>query len=76
MFQSSLFGLREFSCMFRLIEEPKKEKKPIDETRELGFMLYDMDFTDINNPMPAFFRAKIDNGVIVIPLWDSEEVRK
>ncbi|MEK6645526.1 MAG: type I-C CRISPR-associated protein Cas5c [Candidatus Firestonebacteria bacterium] len=75
-FNRPYLGCREFSCMFRLIEEPKKEKKPIDETRELGFMLYDMDFTDINNPMPAFFRAKIDNGVIVIPLWDSEEVRK
>ncbi|MBI4743583.1 MAG: type I-C CRISPR-associated protein Cas5 [Actinobacteria bacterium] len=76
-FNRPYLGCREFSCMFRLINEPEKEKdKPLNETRELGFMLYDMDFININDPKPAFFRAKIDNGVVIVPEWDSEEVRR
>jgi CRISPR-associated protein Cas5d len=49
-------------------------KSAIDETRDLGFMLYDMDFTEINDPKPAFFRARMENGVIQVPTWDSPEV--
>lgn len=76
-FNRPYLGCREFSCMFRFIEDPEKEPAQlIDETRELGFMLYDMDFTDITNPKPAFFRAKIENGAVNIPDWDSEEVRR
>lgn len=76
-FNHPYLGCREFSCMFRFVEDPAKESTiPIAETRDLGFMLYDMDFTDINNPKPAFFRVKIDKGVVVVPSWDSEEVRK
>ena len=76
-FNRPYLGCREFSCMFRLVEYPEKgEDKPINETRELGFMLYDMDFTDVSDPKPAFFRSKIENGVINVPAWDSEEVRK
>lgn len=74
-FNRPYLGCREFSCMFRLIEKPEEDPvKPIDETRELGFMLYDMDFTDVADPKPAFFRAKLENGVITVPTWDSEEV--
>ncbi len=63
--------------MFILIEEIAKEPvQPIDETRELGFMLYDMDFTDVNDPKPAFFRAKLEQGIIHVPAWDSTEVRR
>ncbi len=76
-FNRPYLGCREFSCMFRFIENPATEAvKPISETRELGFMLYDMDFTDIADPKPAFFKAKLENGVINIPAWDSEEVRR
>ena len=34
------------------------------ETRDLGLMLYDMDFSDPNDIQPMFFRAKLENGVI------------
>jgi len=27
-------------------------------------MLYDMDYSDPNDPRPTFFRAKIENGII------------
>ncbi|MBF0619879.1 MAG: type I-C CRISPR-associated protein Cas5 [Candidatus Omnitrophica bacterium] len=77
-FNRPYLGCREFSCMFRLVDDPEDSKilQPIKETRELGFMLYDMDFKDPQNIKPAFFKAKIDNGVVHVPAWDSEEVRK
>jgi CRISPR-associated protein Cas5d len=75
-FNQPYLGCREFSCSFRFVDEPAKEQLPIDETRELGFMLYDLDFCDPQNIKPAFFRAKIEKGVVVIPPWESEEVRR
>lgn len=76
-FNRPYLGCREFSCMFRFVEDAEKEPVClISETRELGFMLYDMDFSDINDPKPAFFKAKIENGIITVPAWDSEEVKK
>jgi CRISPR-associated protein Cas5d len=76
-FNQPYLGCREFSCSFRLIENPNAEEtKPIDETRDLGFMLYDMDFSDPNNPNPAFFRARIENGTVNVPGWESEEVKR
>lgn len=76
-FSQPYLGCREFSCNFRLIENPEKEEKhPIDETRDLGFMLYDMDFTDEKDPKPMFFRVQLNHGVIEVPPIDSEEVRR
>ncbi len=69
-------GCREFSCFFRLVDPGKESAPPINESRDLGFMLYDMDYTDPKNIKPAFFRAKMENGVIYVPDWNSEEVRK
>ncbi|TAL31745.1 MAG: type I-C CRISPR-associated protein Cas5 [Spirochaetes bacterium] len=79
-FNQPYLGCREFSAGFRLVENIEKEQKlkpALNEpSRDLGFMLYDMDFTDTNDPKPAFFRARMDNGVIQIPDWESEEVRR
>jgi len=76
-FNQPYLGCREFSCNFRFVENPESEAaKPIDETRDLGFMLYDLDFADPDNPQPMFFRAEIKNGIIEVPPWDSEEVRR
>jgi len=76
-FNQPYLGCREFSCEFRLIEDLANEPEPINETRDLGFMLYDLDFEkNLKEPPPAFFRANMENGVINVPTWDSEEVRK
>jgi CRISPR-associated protein Cas5d len=76
-FNQPYLGCREFSCAFKYIEDPVSDlSSPIDETRELGFMLYDMDFSDITNPKPAFFRARIEKGIVNIPNWDSKEVKR
>ena len=76
-FNQPYFGCREFSCDFRLIDDMKNEPAPVDETRDLGFMLYDLDFAkQPDNPAPAFFRPQLKNGVIEIPDWESEEVKR
>jgi CRISPR-associated protein Cas5d len=51
-------------------------KHPIEESPELGFMLYDMDFSNNENPQAMFFRPLMKLGVIDIPPMDSEEVRR
>ncbi|KAA3628872.1 MAG: type I-C CRISPR-associated protein Cas5 [Proteobacteria bacterium] len=68
-------GCREFAAGFRLMKSVDGEPAPITESRDLGFMLYDMDFTDPADPAPRFFRAHLENGGVNVPAWDSEEVR-
>lgn len=68
-------GCREFAAAFRLVGDSASEPPAIPETRDLGFMLHDLDFTHPADPQPRFFRAYIKNGVVNVPAWDSEEVR-
>lgn len=65
-FHRPYLGCREFACDFRLIKNPDEEPvKPINETRDLGYMLYDLDFNlDEKKPSPLFFRAHLYNGVV------------
>lgn len=65
------FGCREFPADFRLWEDGPIPTIP--ETRDLGYMLYDMDYSDPENITPMFFQAKMVNGVI--DLGDCEVVR-
>ena len=75
-FNQPYLGTREFSASFRLVDpETESLAAPIPETRDLGIMLYDMDFeADLKNPPAMFYRAKMENGVIVVPPKDSKEV--
>lgn len=69
-------GCREFACNFRWIEDAvKTPAAPIADSRDLGWMLHDLDFTDTTDPKPRFFRAELKQGVLHIPDADSEEVR-
>ena len=31
---------------------------------DLGWMLYDLDFSDRSHPKPQFFRARVERGVL------------
>ena len=75
-FNQPYLGCREFSCEFRLVDHSNGISSPIDETRDLGWMLYDMNFSDPADPKPMFFRPKMEQGTITVPHPDSEEVRK
>lgn len=73
-FNQPYLGCREFSCDFRLITEAQKLDSEISESRSLGWMLYDMDY-QTTEPMPLFFNAVMENGIIEVPDRHSEEVR-
>ena len=71
-------GTREFACAFYLVDDIAKAvelKPPIAESRDLGWMLYDMDFSQVNDPAPRVFNAKMQAGVVQVPVWESGEVR-
>ncbi len=55
-------GCREFSASFR--RWAGGPIKTIHETRDLGLMLYDFDYTDPQNITPTYFRAKLENGIL------------
>lgn len=63
-FHQPYFGCREFPANFR--RWAGGPVPAIDETRELGLMLYDMDYSDPKNIMPVFFRAKLEQGVLQV----------
>lgn len=65
-------GCREFACDFRLVEDPAGGSAPVAETRDLGWMLYDLDFSNPADPKPKFFRAEMKAGVIDL---ENAEVR-
>jgi CRISPR-associated protein Cas5d len=74
-FTQPYLGCREFSCSFRLIKDPYSDPAiPIQESRDLGFMLYDLNYSDPQNITPLFFRAIMENGTINIPDRNSKEV--
>lgn len=68
------FGCREFPANFALCEE-EEIKTAFDDIAEkdLGLMLFDMDYTDKNNITPMFFRAMLRHGVL--DLRDCEVIR-
>lgn len=75
-FHRPYLGCREFACEFKLVTDGSDRYATIDKTEELGWMLYDMDYTDLTNPKPLFFRARIEHGSINADRRDaSVEVR-
>ena len=75
-FNQPYLGCREFGCAFRLVESLDSKPDPIPETRDLGFMLYDLDYSNEKDPKPAFYRPQLVQGVIQVPAWESDEVFK
>lgn len=73
-FHQPYLGCRELACGFRYVETQASEPAPIAEDRELGLMLYDLDFSNLAQPRPAFFRARLEKGSLAVPAWESSEV--
>ena len=59
-------GCREFDARVRLVTEFATEPVPIADTRDLGWMLHDLDFKNPSDPQPLFFRAQMNAGVIEV----------
>lgn len=73
-FNQPYLGCREFSASFRLVNAGDDLIPAIPEDRDLGIMLYDMDFTNPKDIQAMFYRVRMEQGVIVVPDKDSEEV--
>lgn len=68
-------GCREFAARFRRVElmadgraglEPGADEPPAlqEWSADLGWMLYDLDFSSPASPQPRFFRARVEQGVV------------
>ncbi len=62
-FHHPYFGCREFPVQFEYVEGDIP-RSALTGKRDLGFMLWDIDFADDMNPV--FFRAEMNDGVIDI----------
>lgn len=70
-FHPPYLGCREFAAEFEVFTNGRPLPVPIAETRDLGWMLYDIDYKG-KEPVARFFRAALDNGRMLI---DEKEVR-
>ena len=61
-FTTPYLGCKEFPASFR--RWAGGPIKTNHETRDLGLMLYDFDYTDPQNITPTYFRARLENGVL------------
>ncbi len=73
-FHQPYLGCREFAAYVRLVDPVKEPAQPIQTTLDLGWMLFDLDFSDPNNIRPLFYRPQMIQGVIDVPHPNSEEV--
>ncbi|RTL86130.1 MAG: type I-C CRISPR-associated protein Cas5 [Hyphomicrobiales bacterium] len=71
-FHQPSLGAREFPARFSLIEPAEEPPSPIEETRDLGFILWDLDHGGDRGSM--FFRARLDKGVMHVPPPGSREI--
>jgi CRISPR-associated protein Cas5d len=63
-FHRPYLGCREFACDFRLVENATPLSEKINPDDDLGWMLYDMNYDNVDEPKPEFFRARLENNVI------------
>ena len=80
-FNQPYLGCREFAASFRLVDTMSEILQPAltseqGGNRDLGIMLYDMDFTNAKDIQAMFYRAEMKNGVIRVPPLNSEEILK
>jgi len=72
-FNQPCLGSGEFPATVRLLEPGEAGPSAIDETRDLGFMLYDA--TPDHQNRERYFRATLDHGVVRVPTPNSGELR-
>ena len=58
------FGTREFPANFRAWEGSPPVTAYPDEDKELGFMLYDMNYDNPEDIRPQFFKAVLRKGIL------------
>lgn len=71
-FHRPYLGCREFPADFEWVE-PDDELEILPITRDLGWMLHDIDFE--KGMTPRFFPARLKEGVLEVPAFDAPETR-
>lgn len=71
-FHQPCLGTREFPASFSLIEADAPLPPAVGETRDLGFILYDIDHA--GDRASLFFRARLEDGVMRVPPPGSPEI--
>lgn len=74
-FHQPCLGTREFSARFELLDPAAPTPAAIPESRDLGFMLFDIDHQAPGRPA-MLYRAVMQEGVIKVPHPASPEVRR
>lgn len=73
-YHTPYFGCREFPVRFCICEEEEVSTAYANiEEKDLGFMLFDMDYSDEENIQPMFFRAVMKRGILEVK--DCEVIR-
>jgi CRISPR-associated protein Cas5d len=62
-YHAPCLGTREFGAKVELIEDGVIPTSSLGD-RDLGWMLYDLDFSDSSDIKPQFFKATLNNGVL------------
>lgn len=62
-FSAPCLGTREFGAQVELVEG-EAPRSALTGSRDLGWMLYDMDFSDAGDIRPVFFKAELQDGVL------------
>lgn len=75
-FHQPYLGCREFACAFSLVDTTKPLPPATQITKDLGWMLYDLNYSDPQNPKPMFFNGKLENGILHVPHPTSSEVKQ
>ncbi len=63
-FHQPCLGTREFGARVEVIEDGFIPPSPLKGEKELGWMLYDMDFSDPQDIKPQFFKATLQDGML------------
>ena len=81
-FQQPFFGCSEFPAFFEYIDSGDKHKEqPAPFNQHIGWMLYDVfdlrrEVVRDYRPFISLFDAAVVNGVVEVPPFESEKVRK
>ena len=68
------FGCREFPAHFKACETLPPCPPELKGETDLGYLLYDLDYSNPEDIRPLFFRAVLRDGVLTVPPRGSREV--
>ncbi|MBF0555677.1 MAG: type I-C CRISPR-associated protein Cas5, partial [Nitrospirae bacterium] len=82
-FQQPFFGCSEFPAFFEYVETTDNQlAKQVAFDQHIGWMLYDVFdlrkevVSDSNKPFISLFEASVVNGILNVPPFESDKVRK